>query len=284
MFKLKLLLFVMPLIVFLTSCQPNSRSANSNPKARKTEANRTCVPESELLSANISGGNTVQPQDIDSNAVIMLVSGGQLCTAAAIDKRVLLTAAHCIAGNRSNTYASFYASVSCESGYNKNKHIKGIVETIVHEEFDSSAKPDEMKADIALVILEEDIPAEYAVYNIADPAQLVDSSELYLYGYGRTGSNTGGAGILRRATIDRQHFEINFSKNKIKINQTAGSGICQGDSGGPALVKINGEYQILGVNSYVVGPENDICSKYSYQTLISTYKDWINYKLLAYKK
>lgn len=268
-------------VMIVSACQPSSRSAENQPHIKKTDSNRTCVPESELLSSNIIGGEVVQSTDVDSKAVVLLVSGGQLCTAAAIAPKVLLTAAHCIAGSKHNSYVSFYASVSCESGYNKNKYIKGIADTVVHENYNGSLKPEESDSDIALVILEDEIPAGYAIYKIADTDNS-SSSDMLLYGYGRTSSKAGGAGILRKTTLGRSFYQVDTDKKKIKINQSHGTGICQGDSGGPALVDINGEFQILGINSYVVGPEDDVCSKESFQTLVSSYKDWINYKVLAY--
>jgi hypothetical protein len=45
------------------------------------------------------------------------------------------------------------------------------------------------------------------------------------------------------------------------------------------LVNVNGQSQILGISSYVVGPKNDICGKEAYQTLASAYKEWIDSKL-----
>lgn len=270
------------LCLALGACNQGSSSRERNPLARKNETNRTCVPENELLAANIVGGQLVQPSDEDSKTVMMLVSGGMLCTAVAIDKKVLLTAAHCIAGNKSNTYVSFYPSVSCESGYNKTKYIQGISELIVHSDFDPKATAENMIADIALVILEEELPLGYSIYKIANP--LASLAELHLYGYGRTGSKSGGAGILRKTSIDQSLYKISFTDNKVEINQSGASGICQGDSGGPSFVKIEGEMQVLGINSYVVGPENDVCAKESFQTLVNSYNSWIESKLLAYKR
>lgn len=272
--RFKTLIFILAISI-LSSCKPASR-ANEKP-AQKTDANRTCVPEKELLSGNIMGGELVGGTDNDAQTVALLISGGQLCTAAPIGKKVLLTAAHCIDTSGKDSRVAFFSSVSCESGFNKNQHLKGVAKTIVHPEFNASSSPEEMKGDIALVILEENIPDNYLIYEIAEPQEVTASTDMFLYGYGRTGSNDGGAGMLRRASIARDQYEIVANQGKIKINQSVGVGICQGDSGGPALVNVSGKLKVLGVNSYVVGPENDICSKYSYQTLVSPYKSWILY-------
>lgn len=272
----------------LSACNSGSGSGERNPLIKKTDnSNRTCVPESELLADGIVGGQIVEQTDDDSKMVMMLVSNGKMCTAVAIGKRVILTAAHCVVGNKMNTFVSFYSSLSCESGFNKNLYTQGISETFVHADYDSSLTGENlqnMTGDIALVILENDIPEGYSIYKIADPEKIHQSSDMYLYGYGKTGSNAGGAGMLRKTILDNSLFDIDLNSKKIKVNQTGGSGICQGDSGGPAFVNnIDGEKQILGLNSYVMGLENDICSEYSYQTLVYSYKEWIDSKIASVK-
>ena len=273
-----------------TACNSSSRSAEKNPIIKKTDtSNRTCIPESELLATDIIGGQVVQQSDTDSKVVVMLVSGSQpdahMCTSVVIGKKVILTAAHCIVGTKMNTYVSFHSSISCESGYNKNIHIKGVKETIVNEEYDPASKPEDMIGDIALVILEEEIPEGYQIFNIADPDQLDSSDEMYLYGYGITGSNLKDAGLLRKTILSRTQYEVMAESKKIKIDQSAGTGICKGDSGGPSFIKnTKGEMQIIGINSYVVGPDADICSKNSFQTLAHSYKAWIDSKLSAINK
>lgn len=274
----KIILFSSALI--LSACNSGSSSSQRDPLVKKTDSKRTCVPESELLAVGIVGGQIVEQNDGDSKMVMMLVSNGQMCTAVAIGKRVILTAAHCIAGNKTNTFVSFYSSVSCESGFNKNLYTQGISETFVHPNYDPASTPENMTGDIALVILENDIPEGYTIYKIADPEKIHQSSDMYLYGYGKTGSNEGGAGMLRKTILSSNAFDIDLNSKKIKVNQASGNGICQGDSGGPSFVNnIDGEKQILGVNSYVMGPENDICSKFSYQTLVNSYSEWISEKM-----
>lgn len=280
---LKILLFSSA--VLLSACNSGSSSGQRDPLIKKTDSKRTCVPESELLAGGIVGGQIVEQNDGDSKMVMMLVSNGQMCTAVAIGKRVLLTAAHCIAGNKTNTFVSFYSSVSCESGFNKNLNTQGISETFVHPAYDPASTPEDMTGDIALVVLENDVPEGYTIYKIVDPEKIHQASEMYLYGYGKTGSNAGGAGMLRKTILSSTSFDIDLNAKKIKVNQAGGNGICQGDSGGPSFVNnIDGEKQILGINSYVMGPEGDICSKYSYQTLVNFYREWITEKTAGLTK
>lgn len=276
-------IFLLCLTLVLAACNSGSRSGERNPIIQKTDnSKRTCIPEEELLAAGIVGGQVVEQSEEDSKLVMMLVSKGQMCTAVAIGKKTLLTAAHCLVGNKTNTYVAFYASVSCESGFHKNLYTQGIADTIIHEDYKSDLTAENMTGDIALVILEDEIPEGYTIFKIADSNLTEPSSNMFLYGYGKTGSSAGGAGMLRKTMLSRSVYEIDFANKKVKIDQTQGSGICQGDSGGPSFVNnIDGEMQILGISSYVVGPKNDICSKESYQTLVHSYKDWIDSKLSA---
>lgn len=279
-------IFIFTSLIFIVGCNSGSRSAERNPNINKTDnSKRTCVPESELMANNIVGGQIVAPADEDSKLVMLLVSNGQLCTSVAIAKKVILTAAHCIAGNKTNTYISFYSSVSCESGFNKNLYTQGITDTVVNEKYDSSLSPEKMTGDLALVFLENEIPKGYTIFKIADPQKIDQSGSMYLYGYGKTGSNAGGVGMLRKTVLNHNAFEIDTAKSKVQVDQSNGSGICMGDSGGPSFVTdTNGELQILGINSYVTGPEKDICSEASYQTLVFAYKDWIESKIAAHEK
>ena len=267
--------------VVLSACNKSSRSVENNIPNHKINPNRTCVPEGEILAGNIIGGKIVKQSDEDSNLVVMLLSNKHICTATPIHKRVLLTAAHCIVGNKSNTSVTFHTSHSCESGFNKNQHIQGISSTIVHERFNNDPSADKMVADIALVVLEEDIPEGYEIFKIADPSMIRETErDLYLYGYGITSSNSKDSGMLRKIKLEPPLYKILYSKDKIFMDQGHSKGICKGDSGGPSFVKIEDELQILGVNSYVAGVKDNICANEGYQTLADSYRNWIHDKIL----
>lgn len=266
-------------ILGICSCNSKKTSSDRSPRANQNSVKRTCIPESELLAANIVGGQVVQQTDYDAKLVLMVISDGQLCTAAPIAKNMILTAAHCISKNRTNTFAAFYSSLSCESGFNRNNNALAVKEVFIHEAFNSQASPDQMEGDLAILKLESNIPEGYPVYNLADPAQMPSDSELFIYGYGKTGSQASGSGILRKISMNSDDYKVMLSQKKVRLSQFNGAGICQGDSGGPSLVKIGQELQILGVSSYVVGDAHDVCSKEAFQTLAYSYLEWIKSKL-----
>ena len=265
--------------LFLSACNGNHNSDKVLPEEPKT-----CFPESTLMAANIVGGQMVKEADADSHRVMMVMFNGELCTAAAIAPDVILTAAHCIQGDAKKSYVAFANSLSCESGFDVNKNTVDIADYVVFEKYDIKMGPSQAEGDLALVLLKSVIPFDYSIFKIAKPQLVSSNDNLYFYGYGLTGTKSGGSGFLRKTTITRSDYQIQEADKKIKVDQSHGTGICNGDSGGPALVEVNGELQILGVNSYVFGPENDYCSKGSYLVLVDSYRDWIAEKMQKWNR
>lgn len=273
------LIFLLSLLS-LVACGPNGRSAKQDPHLRKMDTVRGCVMESELMAKGIIGGQTVQPSDADSKLAVLLISDGMICTAAPINQRVLLTAAHCVSPEAGKTMAVFYPSLSCESGYDQRRNAAQASGVAIHEDFNPGQGIDATRGDVALVFLDVNIPEGYPIYNLADPAQVNSAANLTFYGYGRIESGGGGAGILRKTQLPGGYYRIDSTRAKVFLNQSNGTGICNGDSGGPSLVtSATGEWQILGINSYVVGHESDICGEQAVQTLAHSYNDWIVQKI-----
>ncbi|WP_041575054.1 S1 family peptidase [Pseudobdellovibrio exovorus] len=247
------------------------------PPLMKMDSARGCVSESNLLAAGLIGGQVVQKADPDSNFAVLIISGGHICTASPIRDNVLLTAAHCFDKDKlSDTVAVFYPSLSCESGYDKRQHSVPALSVAIHDDFKSDVQIDKTEGDMALVFLSSKIPDNYPIYKVGQPSNIAAGSDLVLYGYGRTNSNGGGSGILRKIHVGSDNYVVSELNKRVVINQSQGSGICNGDSGGASLVtNRDGEMQILGISSYVTGPTEDVCSAMGVQTLASTYNDWI---------
>lgn len=275
------------LIFLLAACGAGRNSSTPQPRAGQFER-ATCVPESELLARGIVGGTQVQPSDNDSKLVAMLYSNNSICTAVIIADNALLTAAHCLAGDASNTKVIFHPSISCESGFNVNQHAVGVKKLIKHENYSADLSDGGINstADIGLVILNEPVPDGYSIFNLASmPTSSAGLHDLYLYGYGEVGWEQGGEMILRRTSIKSDRYLIDIPNKKVVVRQNQGTGICQGDSGGPAFIIEGGELKILGINSYVsADTDTDMCADTAVETLAPAYKDWIEEKILENKK
>lgn len=276
------LLGVMCVTLFACGSNPGP-SARNKPGAPDFKAFGQCLPESRLLAAGIVRGEVVKKGDPDDKAVVLLLTGNSICTASPIADDVLLTAAHCVDGNAESVLGVFHPSLACESGYEASKHAIKAKKVIKHLGYDESKEVEQRSDDIAIIFLESKIPAGYPVYKIADPNQITNINEMFVYGYGIIGENQGGRGILRKGTITPENFSVELGNKKVMVRQDKGVGICMGDSGGPTFVTLEGEKKILGVNSYVFGPKGNICNKESYQTLVHAYNSWINLEIDAYR-
>lgn len=274
-------MLMLSLTLIMTACNSGSGSGDK-PKLNPAGA---CIPEANL--EGIVGGEKVGQYDYDANKVVMLLSessdGVELCTAAPIAPDVLLTAAHCITASASNTKAFATTSATCESGFDRLS--QGIVAeaVVVNENYVGveNSSLSSVKSDVALVFLKSSLPNYYPVYRIADSQKQI-SSKLYLYGYGAVSMKKRSSGILRKTEVQEGLFEIDHSVQEVRIDQTYGRGVCSGDSGGPGLVYINGEYQILGVNSYVSGSRgSDYCMNEGSLALADHYLSWIENKMAA---
>jgi hypothetical protein len=275
------------LLTSLTSCNAGSK-ADDRVREQGNREPRTCIPEKSLLSPGIVGGQPLKPTDLDAKTVVMLniedSEGLHICTASPISPNVLLTAAHCIEGDVENAFVTLYTSLACESGFDSRVNTAEVAEFVVHEDFDlalSETSPSEMKGDVALVFLKKNLPFGYPIYKIANPVQVTFENQIYFYGYGAVGYEKKGSGILRKTQLPRSSFTILEDEKKVSVDQSKGTGICTGDSGGPGLVQIDGELQILGINSYVARnlAKEDLCQGKSSLVLAESYRAWIENKL-----
>jgi len=268
----------------LASCNNSSSSASTPAPDVQTKG---CIKESDLMKAGIVGGEKVSNYDVDSKKVVLLFAEDDeenmsICTSTPIAPNVLLTAAHCLSKKH---FVVFNSSISCESGFNSEKHIGQVRFAFKHESWDEDADTESNSAnDVAIVILEENIPSSYRVSKIARPSDVdFESGSVRFIGYGVTDYKAGGSGILRKTEITIDKAKVDSGRNLVRIDQSGGQGVCSGDSGGPSLVKVNGEERILGVNSVVGGSSKEkMCRQMAIQSLAAGHISWIETKLSMY--
>lgn len=231
--------------------------------------------------ASIIGGIELKKSDPDSKNAVLLFLDGQLCSSTVIADSVLLTAAHCVAdADVANSRAIFANSWDSSREFNPKIDGAKIKYFLVHPQFNPRLGEENILSDIALVFLNEKVPADYPVFKIADPTSLPKNGSLYLYGYGFTKYNSNDGKILRKTEIKRNKFKVINNTHKVIIDQTNEIGVCMGDSGGPAFVNIQNTLQILSLSSYNTYELSQLrCSSLAYETLISPFIPWIKHAI-----
>ena len=175
------------------------------------------------------------------------------CTGTLVSSRVLVSAAHCVAGHvlkdprgfpdlkivGAHAYFGTYADKATDAEF------KVVQEAHAHPSYDGTvASP----YDISVWVLADPVdiaPVPFA--QAALPATVVGSNVTSV-GFGKTQSTDGFSLGEKRSVVttisalsaDGKHFD----------HGKAGSSTCQGDSGGPELLKISGVETIIGITSY----------------------------------
>lgn len=264
---------------FIYACDKKENATSAAPPAAQ-QKNEDCEKvrlQNELIdNNNIIGGTRVLSTDPDSKATAMIISTEKntgesfVCTATPITPRTLITAAHCL-DRASKVTAIFYVDLLCSSGFKFSRDAIRAVDFKWHRDYDSNVM-NSGNPDIGLVHLSADVKPGYPIYKINLTPEALNS-ELFLYGYGITGSNNSDSTVLRKVRLDRN--EYGFEMSSIVISNNGIRGICLGDSGGPGFVKSNDELQIATVNSFGYGPRNDVCGGRSSLILLHPFMPWI---------
>ena len=241
--------------------------------------------------SGIVGGRAVQAYEADSNRSVLLIwedAKGQqhLCSSTLIADQTLLTAAHCV-NEAVKMQAVFYTDVTCDSGYTRSQHAIPVDKMVYHPEYKSDISQlsvfDE-NIDLALVHLSRKAPERFPIFKIStNPEQL--TSDLFLYGYGITGTFEEDPMLLRKTVVKRtdanNDSNLWFNSKALFIDQQAGAGVCSGDSGGAGLMEDNGELVVVSVNSEVFNgnefdTSRDLCRRHSKSIVVYHYlNSWI---------
>ncbi|WP_413558774.1 S1 family peptidase [Bdellovibrio sp. HCB209] len=221
---------------------------------------------SDISKLAISFKSLLQPLDNQTGTQKVAITQ---CTASALTRRIVLTAAHCINGDNLS-----YVEVM-DGG---TMTTIPVVKTIINEDFKN-----DQYADLAIAVLRDDLPEKIMTVSIPNPDMKVDLQKIDIIsaGYGRTNDAptadpTEGLGILRVVLLKISAYDFNDSK--FLVDQSNGKGFCQGDSGGPGMFQYEGKYYIMGVASKTVVPENSqttTCSFRGAYVNLLKFKNWI---------
>ena len=220
------------------------------------------------------GGAPPAADGAGRSVVMVLGEGGTVCTATAIARDLLLSAAHCVHGGGE------YKLVA--SGPGEPPVLKDIVRAVADPQFDLKRLFGHVATpDVSLFKLAEPLPPKIPAAPLVigdEPIAVGDSFIVAGYGLtvrgdGRTGGTVRAATLV--ATGHPSSLELRLYDPKTK-GDTPGLGACTGDSGAPAFRNKDGRMVVVGVVSWSTGPKlQGGCGGLTGVTPLARYRTWI---------
>ena len=220
------------------------------------------------------GGAPAAADGAGRSVVMILGSYGTACTATAIARDLLLTAAHCVQPGAD------YKLVDKTPG--RDPVLKDVARIERNPQFDLKRLFAHLAtADVALIKVAEPLPPRIPPAPLAsEDARVAVGDSLVVAGYGVTVRGDGRTGGTVRAatlvvtgvpgTLQIRLFDPNTK------GQSPGLGACAGDSGAPAFRDTNGNLAIIGVVSWSTGPKLSAgCGGLTGITPLVRYRAWI---------
>src|SRR5580700_9144626 len=224
------------------------------------------------------GGAPAAADGAGRSVVMILGSFGTACTATAVARNLLLTAAHCVQPGAD------YKLVDRQPGQSLSKVplLKDVARIERDPQFDLKRLFAHLAtADLALIKLVDPLPARIPPVPIGGDTETVAVGDaLVVAGYGVTVRGDGrSGGVVRAASLvvtgQPGSLQIRLFDPATK-GQSAGLGACAGDSGAPALRDHNGTLTIVGVVSWSTGLNlSGGCGGLTGITPLVRYRGWI---------
>lgn len=220
------------------------------------------------------GGAPAAADGAGRSVVMILGSFGTACTATAIARDLLLTAAHCVQPGADYKLADRNAA--------GEPVLKDIARIERDPQFDLNRLFGHLAtADVALVKLAQSLPTKIPPAPLDDATHAVAVGDsLIIAGYGVTVRGDGRTGgTVRAATLvatgQPGPLQIRLYDPLTK-GAKAGLGACAGDSGAPVFRDNGGTLAIVGVVSWSTGPNLSAgCGGLTGITPLARYRAWI---------
>lgn len=178
-------------------------------------------------------------------SVVLLYSGGGLCTASIVSPRVVLTAGHCVRVNGDGAVmraSNFEVYVGTGAGGGGSGFTNRYSVSEVHvPEGASGTIGDGRASDVAILVLSTRAAEEPLEIGRASPGDLL-GSDITAIGFGQTPTSDAGVKYRTTATVDGYMGGLVF----------VDPAVCQGDSGGPL---IGADGLVYGVASFIFSPD-----------------------------
>ncbi len=192
----------------------------------------------------------------DFQSTVALYWDGEFgCTGTIVAADRVMTAAHCLEGSSPPSHIMIGDTLG--SG-----HMVPVRDGWMHPDYDFNA---EFAADIAVLLLDEDVGAVVIPIDRTPAQQLINTQFIYA-GFGDT-QGTGGEG--RRKAANAHVVEL---EGDVLVAEVDNGGACFGDSGGPLYREVDGQLHVMGVVSFGY---TDDCLDAGGNTRTDIYADWV---------
>jgi secreted trypsin-like serine protease len=206
-----------------------------------------------------------------ARAIVMLVDDHEdLCTATALGRDLVLTAAHCVTGRRNRSVKIYQTGATIR-----------VRTVLAHPQFNAKAyAAARATADLALVKLERPLPEIVAPAELALARRVAVGETLTIAGFGVTKAYTAyGLGLPREAKLavtgQPGSLQIRLVDPETR-DRSEGLGACTGDSGAPAF---DAQARIVGIVSWSTAANaEDGCGGLTGLTPLLAYRAWLESK------
>jgi secreted trypsin-like serine protease len=233
----------------------------------------------------IVGGKKVSASDPIAHVTVAVVDPspdvGQFCTGIVVDKDIVLSAAHCfddasrtpyVRAGASSAHAIRVRAVAVHAQYSQSRRTK--YDTTI-EKVTSAAQittPSSPLYDIALLALDEALPASVTPAVFASASADLATADLVSAGYGCT-STACRSQVDALRKVSMQWVRTAPDASLVVLEAGARHGSCFGDSGGPDFIVSASGVKVFGMIS--TGPES--CELgISVDTLVAPYLAWVH--------